>query len=740
MTTTASCKVFAILMPERAVTALTIIDALPDTRNYQAILGTNTAGAVAGLQSKFSWLTVVNAGALAATWQAEGLSQYTTLQLNFALLKGAAVLLLKNVPEAQLSQLQQALETILSGTEAKYLCDGGQGTVMFALSPSGQMQELVGLPGEILGTAGPEGNGGGVSASPPLAPTPSPRPPLPSPILPPTHRPPSPPPTLPLPVSPPFMRPILPVPPSQPTHEPQEVQRYTEVQYPEQVQPEQIFELKVGLVRQAPADPLNPHPQAVQVLTTVDSTGQSTGAEPVKVILTATMFDLPDPNHGELQVYADKDTDPISFSIKSKPGVSGPQPINVTFQQGWQSLGEVVAVIKVVADQEGIAPVSAVNEYMTLRVADALLSVGLTAPDVVLYVTCSKNQGFDTLSYRYEWVQKNWSPVDAGKIDLQSSVEGFVEALYARLSQFAQPATPGQPRGVESDQRELEKIGENLYDNLFTPDLKDFYKQFAPVAKTVLIFSNEPWIPWEVVKPWGLDLDQQLSDFLCARFQFSRWYVSREGRLIHPALAVQHLSAIIPATNLAAVNDEATYLNTLQQKWPPVVVQQVVPLHAAEVLSLLEEGTIEMFHFATHGMLQPNTPTVATIFLGQDKLHVSDLVGTDIVKGLTTSAPLIFMNACHSGRQGEGLSQLEGWADRFINFGCSGFIGANWEIDDKLAAQFAIAFYEALRSNNTVAQALQKARLAIRTADPTNSTWLAYSLYAHPNMQAKPTG
>ena len=37
-----------------------------------------------------------------------------------------------------------------------------------------------------------------------------------------------------------------------------------------------------------------------------------------------------------------------------------------------------------------------------------------------------------------------------------------------------------------------------------------------------------------------------------------------------------------------------------------------------------------------------------------------------------------------------------------------------------------------------IARAVRLARLALREADPNNSTWLAYSLYAHPNAKAQP--
>src|SRR5712692_6371838 len=87
-----SYRVFAILVPDRTAQALAVINTLSDRSNYQAVLGTNTTEVTTGLQGQFPWLTVVNAVSLAATWQAESLPQDMGVQLNFALLMGAAVL------------------------------------------------------------------------------------------------------------------------------------------------------------------------------------------------------------------------------------------------------------------------------------------------------------------------------------------------------------------------------------------------------------------------------------------------------------------------------------------------------------------------------------------------------------------------------------------------------------------------------------------------------------------------
>ena len=99
--------------------------------------------------------------------------------------------------------------------------------------------------------------------------------------------------------------------------------------------------------------------------------------------------------------------------------------------------------------------------------------------------------------------------------------------------------------------------------------------------------------------------------------------------------------------------------------------------------------------------------------------------------------PLIFLNACHSARQGFALTNLDGWAQRFIEAGASAFVGTLWEINDELASKFAIEFYNRLRGignqkPRTLGEAFQEARLVIRDLDPANPTWMSYVLYGNP--------
>ena len=106
--------------------------------------------------------------------------------------------------------------------------------------------------------------------------------------------------------------------------------------------------------------------------------------------------------------------------------------------------------------------------------------------------------------------------------------------------------------------------------------------------------------------------------------------------------------------------------------------------------------------------------------------------------GLRRSKPVVFLNACHSGETGFALTRLGGWAQRFVDAGASAFIGSLWEINDELAAKFAVEFYNRLwglagHDPMPLGQAFHEARMVIKETDPANPTWLAYVLYGDPN-------
>jgi hypothetical protein len=512
------------------------------------------------------------------------------------------------------------------------------------------------------------------------------------------------------------------------------VNRYASVQAPAMVPPQQVFELSVTLKQQAPPESPTAPPLRAKLTRTAEG---ETGAPPVSVIVYATAFEVIGAARADLPVVENADSPPATFQLRSRPGVTGEQQISVTFLQATAILGRVVAKVKV----GGTAP-TVTYEVPIAGDNDTGAGGDTVTPDVLLHIDRLVQDGRDHLHFQFSWPQNGeLDYAEGGTIEL-NNVESWAQAQYANLSARARlPASKEAPPGDGSGQdaltaavRALEQIGENLYDMLFPPLLKDFYKRCAPQARTILIYSTEPWIPWEIIKPYGGGLADRDCDFLCARFQVARWLTLTNTRPnpLRRQVTMRTLCPVVPPSNLPAAQLESRYMTSLPARWPPLTLYNPLPRSADEVRAVMASGRVNLFHVATHGNFQVSDPTNAAIQIGTSQLTPASLTGNPIANGFAAEQPLVFINACHSGRQGLALSGLGGWVDRMVQLGASGFIGTNWEVQDDLAAQFAIRFYDNLRLGSTFGAACRQARQEIRQANPGNSTWLAYVLYAHP--------
>ena len=97
------------------------------------------------------------------------------------------------------------------------------------------------------------------------------------------------------------------------------------------------------------------------------------------------------------------------------------------------------------------------------------------------------------------------------------------------------------------------------------------------------------------------------------------------------------------------------------------------------------------------------------------------------------SRPIVVLNCCETGQTGYTLTSIGGMAAALLGAGAGVVISPLWSVDDIAAADFAKAFYVAMRAGNTLADAARAARTAIRNAG--DQTWLAYTIYGEPTAK-----
>jgi CHAT domain-containing protein len=296
----------------------------------------------------------------------------------------------------------------------------------------------------------------------------------------------------------------------------------------------------------------------------------------------------------------------------------------------------------------------------------------------------------------------------------------------------------------EETQRALDAVaafGEELWDEvvpeLFKSKLWPEVRKLQESGKvrSLLITSDEPWMPWEMVKPYVRDEvagTEESLPYWAESFQIARWLA---GRGTAGSVEVVAARLVAPELDLAYVEDEKRAYEAMAQNGVGIAP----PLQKrSEVQALIAEGGVQLVHIAAHGSFDAEDPARSKLTLADGSLTPEDL-SPSATKGLRAARPLVFINACSVGRLGLSLTGLGGWADKLVNVGRVGaFIGTLWEVNDRLAAAFAQHFYERLFAGDTLGEAFHAARLHTRDLDPANPTWLAYTLYGDPNAVIRP--
>jgi CHAT domain len=304
------------------------------------------------------------------------------------------------------------------------------------------------------------------------------------------------------------------------------------------------------------------------------------------------------------------------------------------------------------------------------------------------------------------------------------SPEKYRESLMRRIREIAADPPPA------GDDR-LERIGSHIFDDLFPDLLKVEYANFRDKIETLWITSDEPWIPWELVRPYSADYSD---DFLAAKFHLTRWHGEIEPK---PRFDISHIAWIEAGTveNEAVLESAAGECSHLAQLAREHSVRDLGSREAnRETIRQLfsQEQDIQLWHVAAHGRLGVQDPARNAIVLHGGRWEADDLTGDDKT-AIGKARPLVFFNACLVAQQDFTFGELAGWPAAWLKSRCGAFLGPQWSLDSDLAAVFSRAFYDALAEHETLGIAASRARAAVRKAAPTDPAWLSYAVYGNPN-------
>lgn len=273
----------------------------------------------------------------------------------------------------------------------------------------------------------------------------------------------------------------------------------------------------------------------------------------------------------------------------------------------------------------------------------------------------------------------------------------------------------------------LQAKGTKLLKDLLPSALAEQLWSLRNRASTIQVQSEEPWIPWELLKFQGSRKDSlEVEPFLGEAFAICRW-IEKDPEVKY--LPLRNIALVVTGdSELPSAAAERDFILGLAGDGRSVFR---IPARYSEVMAALASGQFDAWHFTGHGEAEGSDPNRWIIRLENGEELTPDVLST-VTRNLGETSPLIFLNGCHTGKGALSLTDMGGWAMQFLAAGAGAFIGANWAVKDTKATAFAETFYSLFISGMPLGEAARQTRLFMKERFPGDTTWLAYTIFGHP--------
>lgn len=312
----------------------------------------------------------------------------------------------------------------------------------------------------------------------------------------------------------------------------------------------------------------------------------------------------------------------------------------------------------------------------------------------------------------------------------------YIANLYQEIEDF----WARDQNDYDAFMQNLMARGANLFDTLVPVEIQQRLWDARKTLKGIQVISDEPFIPWELLyikqpgKPARPD-----STFL-AEMGMLRWVSNIHFAPTEIRLRPGHFRHIVPSYPEAsgyALPGAQAERKMLEKKFG---AKAIVPSSKAVQKALSSPLANDILHFACHGLADSSSIWNSGLMMkGQmdgndyrkDELSYEWTSMFAALNDEGSYGPLVFLNACQTGRQGYNLTSTGGFAQAFVKAGASAFIGSHWSVGDVPAVVFCQTFYEELIDNQAIMMdAVISARKAAKNSKEV--TWLAYAVYADP--------
>jgi hypothetical protein len=252
----------------------------------------------------------------------------------------------------------------------------------------------------------------------------------------------------------------------------------------------------------------------------------------------------------------------------------------------------------------------------------------------------------------------------------------------------------------------------------------------AEGAPTVLINSDETYVPWELARlPEPLTAERR--PYLGVQAVVGRWVAGMTDvpePPLRPDLAER--LTVVWGRYASSTSDE---LRAAEEEAADLEVRygaRRVGARLEEVDRLLADPDgPDILHFAMHARGIPGSISNGLVLEDGGVIDTTQLASY----GPLQSRPLVFLNACEAAGVGDtSLGRAAGIAATFLEAGACGVIAPVWEVDDVAAKDLVTRFYaEAFGSGIAIADHLREERATFSEATP-STTPIAYLFFGHP--------
>lgn len=302
--------------------------------------------------------------------------------------------------------------------------------------------------------------------------------------------------------------------------------------------------------------------------------------------------------------------------------------------------------------------------------------------------------------------------------------DAFAQALITEVHE--QEGRPGL-------YQKLKGIGRRIAGEV-PPDVWEVLGEVARAVgrtPTVLLLVQEAYIPWElaVLKDEHL-IDPDVPPFLSTQVTIGRWMLGDEQPIMPPpagldvrAMAV--VCGIYEGGEWQRLDQAEQEASELQRTYGAVGVNATTE----DVLACLNGPRADLLHFAVHGTFDPSSQSDAVVLTDGGHLDEFMVGGADFTK-----APFVFLNACQVGQGRRLLGNCSGLAQSFLERGAAAVVAPLWSVNDELAKDLALGFYQRVFAGDPVAEVFRDHRRSFGS-DSMSATSMAYQLYGHPSLR-----